>query len=78
MPDKKSEITKKLDTIIALLAIQNKERDEQVKILRSLGFSSREIEKITGIPSSTVRGMNVDKPSGRKKSRKAKSQKKKK
>ncbi|XOB42410.1 MAG: hypothetical protein ACKKMP_03565 [Candidatus Nealsonbacteria bacterium] len=52
----KDEISKKLDIIIGLLAIQGKrKKEEQIKILSLLNFTSKMIEKITGIPAGTVR-----------------------
>jgi hypothetical protein len=53
MSDK--EILEKLDTIIGLLAIQGKEKEEQIGILYSLGFNSIKISKLMGIPDSTIR-----------------------
>jgi hypothetical protein len=52
---KDEELHKKLDMIIGLLAIQNKERDQQITILNSLGFSSITIGKLLAIDDSTVR-----------------------
>lgn len=49
------EIKELLNKIVGLLAILGKEKNEQVKILLSLGFTSTAIEEITGIPSGTVR-----------------------
>jgi len=51
----KKEVLEKLDTIIGILAIQGKEKEEQIKILNSLNFTSQKIENCTGIPSGTVR-----------------------
>jgi Holliday junction resolvasome RuvABC DNA-binding subunit len=48
------EISKKLDNLIGVIAIQGKSRDEQIKVLVSLGFSNAEISKITGVPKGTV------------------------
>lgn len=48
------EILKKLDMIIGLMAIKGKEKDEQIKILHSLGFTSKLISSLTGIPEGTV------------------------
>ena len=36
------EINKKLDTLIGLIAIQDKNQDEQIHILKALGFTSKE------------------------------------
>ena len=48
------EISEKLDTLIGILAIQDKDRDEKIRILVSLGFSNAEISKLTGVPKGTV------------------------
>jgi ribosomal protein S11 len=52
---REDKISEKLDIIIGLLAIQGKTKEEQIKILSSLKFKSKTIEKITGIPAGTVR-----------------------
>lgn len=49
-----SEISSKLDYLIALMATQGKERDDQVKILVGQGFSNSIIAKLLGIPKGTV------------------------
>jgi hypothetical protein len=46
-------IIKKLDTIIALLATQGQDENRKIKILKSLGFSSEGIIKLTGVPART-------------------------
>ena len=43
------EISKKLDKIISILAIQGKDEDTQIRILKKLGYNSIEIEKLLGI-----------------------------
>lgn len=48
------EILDKLDKIIGLLAIQGKEKKDQIKILDSLGFTSKFISALTNIPEGTV------------------------
>ena len=48
------EILEKLDKIIGLLAIQGKEKNDQIKVLDSLGFTSKFISALTGIPEGTV------------------------
>lgn len=48
------KILEKLDVIIGLLAIQGKEKDEQIKILHSLGFTSKIISQLTGVPQGTI------------------------
>lgn len=44
-----SEITSKLDQIIAVLAIQGKDEDTQIRLLKKRGFQAIEIEKLLGI-----------------------------
>lgn len=51
---KENEILKKLDVIIGLLAAQGKGKDEQIRVLHDLGFVSKDISKITGIPEGTI------------------------
>lgn len=48
------EISEKLDKLIGIFAIQGKNRDEQIKVLVSLGFTNAEISKLTGMPKGTV------------------------
>jgi hypothetical protein len=48
------EIDDKLNTLIAVIAIQGKERDEQIKILASSGLSNSYISSLLGIPKGTV------------------------
>ena len=43
------EISKKLDKIIAILAIQGKDEDAQIRILKRLGFMADEIGKLLGV-----------------------------
>jgi len=50
-----SEILKKLDIIIALLATQGKENEEKLKILKSLGYPYSEISKLLGVPIGTLK-----------------------
>jgi hypothetical protein len=49
------EMSKKLDQVIALLAIQGKEQNLQIKILYSLGFDSSAIGRVMGLSGSAVR-----------------------
>lgn len=48
------EISQKLDRLIGILAIQDKDRDDKISILVSLGFSNSEISKLIGVPKGTV------------------------
>ena len=50
-----SEVLKKLDTIIGLLAIQGKDTDQQIKVLRSLGFTIKQISEMTGVADGTIK-----------------------
>ena len=43
------EINEKLDKIIALLAIQGKDENTQIQILKKLGFEAVEIGKLLGV-----------------------------
>lgn len=49
-----SEINDKLNKLIAIMAIQNKNEDEQVKILSLLDYTIEEISMFTGISNRTV------------------------
>ena len=49
------EISKKLDKLSGILAIQNKDTDVQIKILINLGFQPNEIAKLLGLTSNAVR-----------------------
>ena len=48
------EISKKLDDLITLFAVQGKERDDQIKIMVSKGYSNSQISVLLGIPKGTV------------------------
>jgi len=52
-----TEINEKLNKILGLMAVQNKPRPEQLKILDGLEFSSIEIGKMLGISDGAVRNM---------------------
>lgn len=49
-----TEISTKLDYIIALMATQGKERDDQINILVGQGFPNSMVAKLLGIPKGTV------------------------
>ena len=44
-----SEISQKLDKIMGILAIQGKDENTQIRILKKLGFEAIEIGNILGI-----------------------------
>ena len=48
------EISKKLDDLITLFAVQDKEKDDQIKIMVSKGYSNSRISVLLGIPKGTV------------------------
>jgi len=43
------EISEKLDKIVALIAIQGKEEDAQIRILKKLGMKSEEVGDLLGV-----------------------------
>jgi len=43
------EISLKLDKLIAITAIQGKDEEQQIKILKALGVSTKEISQLIGI-----------------------------
>ncbi len=49
------EISQKLDKLIAISAIQGKEEEKQIKILKSLKFTYNEISNLIGIPIGTLK-----------------------
>jgi DNA-directed RNA polymerase specialized sigma24 family protein len=50
-----SDIGAKLDKLIALFAVQGKPEDKQASIVKSLGFTYKEISDLTGIPEGTLK-----------------------
>ncbi len=54
-------INSKLDDLIAIMMIQGKEKEDQVRILVDNGFTSRNIGLILGIPKRTVEGIRARK-----------------
>ena len=48
------EMNDKLDMIVALTAVQGKERDDKIKTLAGLEFTNADISKLLGIPIGTV------------------------
>ena len=62
-----AEISEKLDNLIGIVAIQGRDKEEQVKILTSLEFSNALISKVAGIPKGTVDGIRIRVKKGKKK-----------
>lgn len=48
------EISSKLSELIAVIGMNGKEKDLQVKYLTDMGFSNSEISRLVGIPKGTV------------------------
>ena len=53
------EISIKLSELTAVMGIQGRERNDQVKYLVSIGFPNSDIARITGIPKGTVDGVRA-------------------
>jgi len=49
------EISEKLDKLMGILAIQGKDEDTQIRILKSQGFTSEEVGKLIGLKETTIR-----------------------
>jgi len=49
------EISLKLDRLIGVIVIQGKDIDNQILLLDSLGFDSRQIGELVGLSASGVR-----------------------
>ena len=49
------EISKKIDKLIAIVSLQGKTEDQQLAILKELGFTSKEASVFTGISYSSIR-----------------------
>lgn len=49
------EISEKLDKLMRILAIQGKDIDTQIKILKKLGFTSEETGNLVGLTDMAVR-----------------------
>jgi DNA-directed RNA polymerase specialized sigma24 family protein len=60
------DMNRKLDTLIAITAIQGKERDEKVMTLAGLGFTNVDICQLLGIPKGTVDTIRAKKAGGKK------------
>ena len=46
--------------LIGLLGIQGRDEIQQIKILTSFGFNSKEVGILLGIPDGTVRRKNLE------------------
>ncbi|MGD8456018.1 MAG: hypothetical protein PVF83_06520 [Anaerolineales bacterium] len=51
------EIRDKLNDVITLFSVNDKERDEKIKIMASKGYSNRQISELLGIQKGTVDGI---------------------
>jgi len=49
------EISKKLDRVVAVLAVQGKERDKQIEILLAAGCDSAFVGTVVGLTGGAVR-----------------------
>ena len=49
------EINQKLDQLIGVLAIQGKSEDEQIRLLKALGLTSKQAGALLGIEDSALR-----------------------
>ncbi len=49
------EINEKLGKLIGILAIQGKNEDEQIRILKALGFNSKQTGRLLGLDDSSIR-----------------------
>jgi hypothetical protein len=54
------EISKKLDKLTGILAIEGKDEDQKIKILTDLGFTSVEAGSLLGLPPGTIRRKNLE------------------
>ena len=59
------EISAKLDTVIGLLAMAGKDRDQKIVILSSLGFNARKIGVLVGMSTEAVKKHNQRKRKSR-------------
>jgi hypothetical protein len=53
--EKLDQINRNLLKLTALVSLSGKDDKEKARILSKMGFSSFEIEGMTGVPASTVR-----------------------
>jgi hypothetical protein len=58
-------IDEKLNKLIGIMAVQGKNKEEQIKILVSLGFTNIDISRITAIPKGTVDTIRARKKRGK-------------
>ena len=55
------EISEKLDKMISLIAIQGKDTDIQIDVLRGFGWEWQEIGKLVGLTSDAARKRHIRK-----------------
>lgn len=53
--EKLDEVNRNLVRLMAVIAVSGKDLNDQLRALASAGFSSAEIESMTGIPARTIR-----------------------
>ena len=61
------EINSNLKKLLAISATQGKNEIDKIKIFYNLGYSSFEISELTGMPASSVRGIQNKKSKVKKK-----------
>jgi hypothetical protein len=60
------DLNKKMDSLVALTAVQGKDRDNQIKILAGLEFTNLSISKFLGVPKGTVDTIRAKMKGGKK------------
>lgn len=56
-----NEMNEKLNMLVALNAVQGKDRDDKISTMVGLGFTNADIGKLLGIPKGTVDGIRAGK-----------------
>lgn len=56
---KLDEINRNLVKVAALVAVSGKGQQEQARTLTKMGFTSTEVEEMTGVPAPTVRWLKA-------------------
>ena len=62
-----ADMNAKLDDLIALIIVQGKEKEDQVKIMVDRGYSNSQIGSLLGLPKGTVDGIRAKRKRGRNK-----------